>query len=237
MLLNTFTNIKTKRTASGALGFFQYYSIRSTAMSSIEAVLRRNEAKFAITTQYYQYYQYHPIHSSFGTWLKNRQLPREARGQIGAEDISEFPGAFFVFAWCASVPDVSPVMIEGAERGPYFLASSTLVSSVLGEVLFLRVHRDPGLWHRFCYGSSPGLVSRPTEIVGWRGRGRCFFNSRARGRTLKQQHPTLVYRPRQQLLQLHRLKMFLKCIEVCRLYCVLLLQIAVEDTKIWLQGE
>ena len=61
-------------------------------MSSIEAVLRRNEAKFAITTQYYQYYQYHPIHSSFGTWLKNRQLPREARGQIGAEDISLLPG-------------------------------------------------------------------------------------------------------------------------------------------------
>ena len=71
-------------------------------MSSIEAVLRRNEAKFAITTQYYQYYQYHPIHSSFGTWLKNRQLPREARGQIGAEDISEFPAVVLLRKLCTS---------------------------------------------------------------------------------------------------------------------------------------
>ena len=76
---------------SHVLGFLQYYSIRSSLLSSIEAVLGRNEAKFAITTQYYQYYQYHPIHSSFGTWLKNRHLPREARGQIGAEDISLLP--------------------------------------------------------------------------------------------------------------------------------------------------
>ena len=114
MLLNTFTNIKTKRTASHVLGFFQYYSIRSTAMSSIEAVLRRNEAKFAITTQYYQYYQYHPIHSSFGTWLKNRQLPREARGQIGAEDIllSSLPKFFITScapAKCDGAAPASPL--------------------------------------------------------------------------------------------------------------------------------
>ena len=47
-------------------------------MSSIEAVLRRNEAKLAITTQYYQYYQYYPIHSTF----QNKQKSRAADANL-----------------------------------------------------------------------------------------------------------------------------------------------------------